>query len=161
MNTLKHYGIVLLLGSLVGCALPRENVTAGGRTSELWGVEQKVFELVNQYRVSKNLPLLTPNEIIAEQARTHSRAMAKKRIPFGHQGFAERVDRISRFLPLRAVGENVGSNKGYPDSAEQAVAVWLKSRDHRRNIEGSFLLTGIGVARDSKGTYYFTQIFWR
>jgi uncharacterized protein YkwD len=87
--------------------------------------------------------------------------MAQQRISLGHRGFAKRVKRISRFLSLRAVAENVGYNKGYPDSAQRAVDTWLGSTEHRRNIEGDFRLTGIGVVRDPQGACYFTQIFWQ
>ena len=36
---------------------------------------------------------------------------------------------------------------------------WLQSPGHRRNIEGDFDLTGIGIVRVAAGTYFFTQLF--
>jgi uncharacterized protein YkwD len=44
-------------------------------------------------------------------------------------------------------------------TAREVVDNWLKSPMHKKNIEGAFNLTGIGVAADKKGTLYFTQIF--
>ncbi len=91
----------------------------------------------------------------------HSRAMARKKVTFSHDGFGARVKRISRFLPYRIAAENVGYNKGYSDCAQQAVKSWLRNTSHRENIRGDFGLTGIGVAKNSEGVYYFTQIFWQ
>jgi uncharacterized protein YkwD len=87
--------------------------------------------------------------------------MAKKRVPFGHDAFGKRVKRISRFLPYRMAAENVAYTKGYPDSAQQAVQSWLKNAKHRKNMRGDYRLTGIGVAKDTEGAYYFTQVFWQ
>jgi len=39
------------------------------------------------------------------------------------------------------------------------VRGWLESRAHRENIDGSYNLTGIGVARNAAGEVFFTQIF--
>ena len=160
MSGLKRCNVLLFVIALVGCAVPFETADQRSTSRELFRLEQEVHRLVNQYRISQNLAPLATSEIIAEQSRIHSRAMAKKRISLGHSGFGRRVERISRSLPLRAVAENVGYNKGYPDSAQRAVDVWLRSIEHRRNIEGDFQLTGIGVVKDSQGAYYFTQIFW-
>jgi len=38
---------------------------------------------------------------------------------------------------------------------------WLSDAAHRANIEGSFNLTGVGVAEASNGVVYFTQLFIR
>jgi uncharacterized protein YkwD len=46
-------------------------------------------------------------------------------------------------------------------TAREVVNGWLKSPGHKKNIEGNFVLTGIGYARSKKGDIYFTQIFSR
>jgi uncharacterized protein YkwD len=46
-------------------------------------------------------------------------------------------------------------------SAKAVVDGWLKSAPHKKNIEGNYNLTGIGLAKDRKGVIYFTQIFLR
>lgn len=69
----------------------------------------------------------------------------------------ERVQAIA--IPYRAAAENVAYNRGYTDPVAKAVEGWLNSSGHRRNIEGNYNLTGIGVAKNSQGAYYFTQIF--
>jgi len=87
--------------------------------------------------------------------------MAKRKVPFGHGGFGRRVKEISSHFPYRTAAENVAYNRGYPDCVQQAVQEWLKSPQHRGNIRGNYRLTGIGVAKNREGGYYFTQIFWR
>ena len=42
-----------------------------------------------------------------------------------------------------------------------AVDGWIKSDGHRKNIESQFNLTGIAIAKNAKGEYYFTQLFVR
>ena len=85
--------------------------------------------------------------------------MANGAVPFGHDGFEQRVQALAKAIPYKAAAENVADNQGYNDPATQAVQGWLKSDGHRRNIEGQYNLTGIGIALNANGEYYFTQIF--
>ncbi len=160
-DNLKRCILILICIALVGCSISDKVIEQKATSPELLQLEQRIHHLVNQYRISKNLSPLTTNEIITQQARIHSRAMAKKKATFGHDGFGKRVKRISRFLPYRMAAENVAYTKGYPDSARQAVLSWLQNGKHRKNIRGNYKLTGIGVAKDPEGAYYFTQLFWR
>ena len=83
--------------------------------------------------------------------------MASRKVDFGHDGFEDRVANIRKKLkPYHSVGENVAYGHL---SAEKVVQLWLKSPGHRRNIEGDFNLTGIGIAESKDGTIYYTQIF--
>ncbi|HEY9649405.1 MAG TPA: CAP domain-containing protein, partial [Coleofasciculaceae cyanobacterium] len=122
-------------------------------------MEQSVHQQINQYRQSRNLPPLTLNAQITEQARLHSADMASGRVPFSHNGFDGRVRAIARSISYRSAAENVAYNQGYSNPGEQAVQGWLKSTGHRQNIEGNYDLTGIGITKNAKGEYYFTQIF--
>ena len=122
-------------------------------------MEEQVFELVNQYRVSQNIQALTIDHRISQQAREHSRAMANKQVLVGHYGFDLRVNRISTFLLLRAIAENVAYHQGRSNCAQRAVQGWLDSSEHRKTIEGDYRKTGVGIARDLNGGYYLTQIF--
>jgi uncharacterized protein YkwD len=124
-------------------------------------LEQSVHQKINAYRASRTLPALALNATISNVARSHSQNMVSGSVPFGHQGFDARVQTLSRTFTFRSVGENVAYNQGYSDPAAVAVNGWLRSPEHLNNIVGSFNLTGIGVARNSKGEYFFTQIFWR
>ncbi|AFZ24211.1 uncharacterized protein with SCP/PR1 domains [Cylindrospermum stagnale PCC 7417] len=122
-------------------------------------IEASVFQQINQYRASLGLPALTRNSAIDSQARNHSQNMAKGTVPFGHNGFQQRVQAIA--IPYSAVAENIAYNQGSSDPATQAVKSWLNSPGHLANIKGNYNLTGIGVASNSQGKIYFTQIFLR
>ena len=161
VNSVKRHTLILASIVLIGCSISDKAIDQSTPSTELLQREREVHQLINRYRISKNLPPLSANETITQQARVHSHAMAKKKVPFGHNGFRKRVKRISRSLPYRTASENVAYNKGYSDCSLQAVHAWVESTRHRKNITGNYRLTGIGVARNPDGGYYFTQIFWQ
>ena len=130
-------------------------------TNSLVSLEQAVHDQVNQYRASRGLPALALDSRISQQARTHSQNMASGTVPFSHEGFDQRVEAIATVIPYSGAAENVAYNQSYADPATQAVQGWLKSTGHRTNIEGNYNLTGIGIAKNARGEYYFTQIFIR
>ncbi len=118
-----------------------------------------ILRYVNEYRHSKHLPPLQANSYISSIALDHSRNMLTGKTPFGHEGFKDRIALIRKRLgPLHVAAENVASG---PMSAREVVDGWLHSPGHRRNIEGDFRLTGIGLAHARNGMIYFTQIFVR
>ena len=120
-------------------------------------MEQAIFDQINQYRASKGLPAFTRSSKIDNQAKVHSQNMASAEVAFGHENFSDRVK--STGITYKAAAENVAYNQGYKNPATQAVQGWLKSPGHKANIEGKFNQTGIGVAVNSKGEVYFTQLF--
>lgn len=117
--------------------------------------EQDLFARVNAYRASKGLPALRWSEVIAEQARRHSEAMAAGAAARGHEGFDERLAAIRKRLRITSWGENVVGDRG----VDEAFGRLLDSRRHRENMERDFDLTGIGAATDAAGMLYLTQIF--
>lgn len=122
-------------------------------------MSSEILRLVNQHRRAIGRPPLQANSFISSVALGHSRDMLAGRTPFGHDGFRDRIDRIRKKLgPLRVAAENVASG---PMSAREVVDGWLHSPGHRRNIEGDFRLTGIGLAFGRNGNIFFTQIFAR
>jgi uncharacterized protein YkwD len=124
-------------------------------------VEQKVFQLVNEHRVSIGFDELTWNELIAEQCREHSKNMSAGTVEIGHSGFDDRVKSLLENIPFSIAGENVAFVSGYTNPAVLAVDEWLGSSEHRVNIESDFNLSGVGVIRNNNGDYYVTQIFVR
>ena len=93
------------------------------------------------------------------EAAKHSSGMAAGKVAFGHDGMQIRVTNISRQIGrISAAAENVAHGKL---NARQVVDGWLNSPGHKKNIEGNYTLTGIGVAQGSRGEIYFTQIFLR
>lgn len=118
---------------------------------------QEILVYVNQYRASRGLPPLKMNKSMSHAAFLHSHDMATHRIGFGHVGFNKRIKKLfTTIKDCHGGAENVAYN--YKD-AKNVVKNWLTSPGHRRNIIGHYNLTGIGIARDSKGKIYFTQIF--
>lgn len=138
--------------------LPPEKV-ADAPSKPPSAMEKSIHQQINQYRKSRKLPPLTLDARISAQAKIHSQNMASGKVPFSHNGFEQRVAVIRRQIPYRAASENVAFNQGYPNPAEQAVDGWIKSNGHRVNIEGQYNLTGIGVVKNAKNEYYFTQLF--
>ena len=127
--------------------------------SQFKTLEESVHQQINQYRQSQNLPSLSWDETIAQQARIHSQAMASGKVSFSHKGFEERINSIKKSIPYRSAAENLAYNQGYSNPDQQAVTGWLDSPGHLKNIQGEFNLTGVGIAKNSEGEYYFTQIF--
>lgn len=150
--------------ALAGCprgdaASPRTGAPRAARPdAKSTAVERDVLELVNRHRRARRLPPLAADARIAAEARRHSAAMAAGR-GLGHAGFDDRVAALRRLMPVRQSAENVAFNRGHRDPAAEAVRGWLASRGHRRNIEGPYELTGVGVATNAKGEVYFTQLF--
>ena len=126
--------------------------------SQLDIMETEILQFVNEDRKQHNLSLLQMNSRESALAFKHSEDMASGKVKFGHDGFNSRAKTIQRELGATEIGENVASGLM---TAREVVDGWLKSPGHKKNIEGDFILTGIGYARDKKGDIYFTQIFSR
>ena len=134
-------------------------IAATQQDSELDNLAQQVHQQVNKYRASVDLPPLKLNTQISEQAQIHSENMAQQKVEFGHQGFDSRIEALKNNIAYRRAAENVAYNQGYRDPVSEAVTGWIKSEGHRQNMVGNYNLTGIGVAKNKQGEYYFTQIF--
>ncbi|MRG43998.1 CAP domain-containing protein [Chitinophaga sp. SYP-B3965] len=119
--------------------------------------EQDILFYVNKFRKSKGLAPLSLSETLSVEARGHSKSMANGRTGFGHDGFEQRIDGISKKLGrVSAAAENVAYGNL---SAEAVVDGWIKSPGHRKNMLGDFNLIGIGTAKGKGNIVYFTQIF--
>lgn len=119
-------------------------------------IEQSVLSQINAYRLSHHLSALKINPTMSAQAKKHSQDMAIHRMPFGHNGFSKRIKIVASSLDnFRGGAENVAYN--YKPSI--VTQKWLESPGHKRNIDGHYNLTGIGIARDKQGKIYYTQLF--
>jgi len=120
-------------------------------------IENEIFDYINLHRKSIGLKPLQLNNIESSAAAKHSYNMASNKISFGHAGFQKRIKSISSQLGfISASAENVAYGTM---NAKEVVDVWLQSPEHKKNIEGDYMLTGIGVAKNKKGMIYFTEIF--
>ncbi|MEG4023591.1 CAP domain-containing protein [Microcoleus sp. S13C4] len=140
-------------------SLPPTSMNANVASSAITDLEKAVNQQINQYRSSKKLPPLSIDPRISQIARIHSENMANGKVRFSHDGFEGRAKAIT--IPYQSVAENVAYNFGFSDPVRNAVEGWIKSDGHRKNMEGQFNVTGIGVAKNAKGEYYFTQLFVR
>jgi uncharacterized protein YkwD len=123
----------------------------------LINMEHDIFVLINAHRKSIGLQPLQLSEVESTVAGKHSYNMASGKLPFGHKDLKKRMEIIaSQIGYISETGENVAYGQM---NAHEVVDGWLKSSGHRKNIEGDFTLTGIGVAKDKKGMVYYTQVF--
>ncbi len=129
-------------------------------TSVMNSSELSIYNRVNQYRQSQNLPPLVIDPVISAQAKAHSEEMARAG-HINHQGFNERVQSVAKEIVYRSAAENVGYSVGYAQPEAIAVEDWIGSPGHQKNMVGRYDLTGIGSAKNAKGETYFTQIFIR
>ncbi|MEP7149239.1 MAG: CAP domain-containing protein [Acidobacteriota bacterium] len=126
-------------------------------------VEQRVFALINVERNKNGLPELEWSERLADVARLHSEDMANSKF-FSHRGsdgsmVDDRADRLG-LGSWRAIGENIAYTRGFDDPAAFAVAKWLESTAHRKNLLGpNWKESAVGVVISEDGSYYFTEVF--
>ncbi len=156
---------MLVLASGLATSAIRGNTSTSNQvaisttTVKTTDLEKSVFNQINRYRVTKGLSKLSLSSKISRQARIHSQNMARGQVPFSHQGFEQRVNTIP--IPYRSAAENLAFNRGYSDPANEAIIGWIHSPGHLHNLKGNYNLTGVGVATNSKGEVYLTQIFLR
>jgi uncharacterized protein YkwD len=127
-------------------------------SSSISRIEKEVFEDVNTYRESIGLPALKWMNAIKGQAEQHSDNMAKRKTGFGHEGFEERVNKLRKSITITGAAENVAYGKL---SADAVTKGWLNSPGHKKNIEGNYTYTAVGISVDRQGYLFFTQIFIR
>jgi uncharacterized protein YkwD len=125
--------------------------------SEARDSRSEFIGLINDHRTSIGLKPLVHDESLGSIALRHSQNMASKRIPFGHSGFSRRCASARNILGGNFCSENVAMGQ---KSAKAAFDSWMSSPGHRKNIESSRPThTGFGFSQNSKGRFYWTQIF--
>lgn len=163
--------ILLLTASLTGgCHLmdtsisefPRGGDVLTARSGEdIQSLEVAAHDQVNAYRQRQGLSPLELDERLSAIARRHSQDMASGEVPFSHDGVEDRYEAIGELISYGQVAENVAYNFGHSDPVEQAVDGWIESPGHERNMTGDYELSGMGIAINAEGEYYFTQLFVR
>ncbi len=122
-------------------------------------LEQKVIELVNQQRAYNGLPALKANWEVSRVARYKSQDMIDKHY-FAHQSptFGSPFNMMENFgIRFSAAGENIAYGQRTP---EEVMKSWMNSPGHRSNIlNATYNQIGVGVAKSSNGTFYWTQMF--
>lgn len=123
-------------------------------------LELEILNVVNQFRLSKQLQVLASDDSCATQARSHSIDMAVGRVGLGHDGFDLRSAAIGSSAPGHPPGaaEQVAAGK---QTAQEVVQGWLQETilQNRSPVEGPYTMAGVGVAISPSGMNYFTIMF--
>ncbi len=124
-------------------------------------MEQEVVRLVNLERRKRGLQPYTHNQKLSQVARTKSEDMKDKNY-FSHTSptYGSPFEMMKRFgIKFTAAGENIAKGQRTP---QKVMQTWMNSPGHRKNIlSNSFTQIGVGLARDSRGVTYWTQMFIR
>lgn len=160
---MKYFILLAFVPVMLSCSPARSvrTVPSASQPVNDGSMEKSILSYINDYRRSKGLGELMFLDDANRQAYQHSRDMATGRTPFGHDGFDQRISAIKKGMNapyIPAAAENVAEGQL---SAQEVVKGWINSPGHRKNIEGNYNLTGIGVYLDRQGVPYFTQIFIR
>jgi uncharacterized YkwD family protein/spore coat assembly protein SafA len=122
-------------------------------------LEQKVIDLVNQQRAYNGLQALKANWELCRVARYKSQDMIDKRY-FSHQSptYGSPFRMMESFgIRFSAAGENIAYGQRTP---QEVMNGWMNSPGHRSNIlNPTYNQIGVGVAKASNGTFYWTQMF--
>lgn len=134
-----------------------EYIHIPARQVSIKDMQKQILYYINQHRAAIGLQHLKLMDAANKEAFNHSKKMATRKTPFGHEGFEERIKRISqREGVMGSAAENVAYGRL---TAQEVVKGWLNSPGHKKNIEGNYTYTGIGFAKDPTGVIFFTQIF--
>lgn len=118
-------------------------------------IEVEILELINAYRISKDLTPLKNLDVIKSVAFTHTDYMVEKD-EVSHHNFFQRKNSLISYAKATSVSENVA----YAYSTAQAVVnAWINSDGHRVNIEGDFTDFDISAEQNEDGKWYYTNIF--
>ena len=135
---------------------PAPSTTTDSTAPKMQDLAKLVSDLVNDHRLSNYMPALRPSSELDAIARVHSENMAKGLVPLGHDGFQQRMDEAMRKVGGLRGAENVAMGGA---DGQKILQGWLNSPGHRKNIDGNYNLSGMGIAQGKNGYWYFTQLF--
>lgn len=120
--------------------------------------EQKLLTLINNYRQTKGLSMLTMNNAVSAVAAKHSKNMHDKN-ELNHvldgKNPSQRLDDAG--IGFTAMVENVAFNKGYPDPIQTCFDGWVNSPGHNANMLNSTITNGgIGICHSDAKGWWFT-----
>ncbi len=123
--------------------------------------ENEVVRLVNIERSKNGLQPLKANWQVSRVARYKSQDMASKGY-FSHTSptYGSPFKMMETFgLKFSSAGENIAMGQRTP---QEVMTGWMNSPGHRANIlNTSFTEIGVGLAKNSSGRNYWTQMFIR
>ena len=121
--------------------------------------QQQVLDLVNAERTKRGIAALTLDSSLSSVATKKSQDMVNKNY-FDHTSptYGSPFDMMKQVgISYRTAGENIAKGQKTP---QEVVTAWMNSEGHRKNIlNPDFTNLGVGIAKDSNGTTYWTQMF--
>lgn len=130
-------------------------------TAEAVAMEDSTLSLINVERRNAGVAPLAMRDDLRDVARAHSQDMAERDFhshtnPDGESPW----DRIRKAgIAHSSSAENIAWNN-HPKSVNVAINDWMNSPGHRNNmLSAGYTHTGMGIAPDGAGGYYFTQVF--
>ncbi|NJD03303.1 MAG: SafA/ExsA family spore coat assembly protein [Ruminiclostridium sp.] len=121
--------------------------------------EDEVIRLVNVERSRQGLQTLAKNWELCRVARYKSADMANKGY-FSHTSptYGSPFKMMETFgIRFSSAGENIAYGQRSP---QEVMNGWMNSPGHRSNIlSPSYTQIGVGLARNSSGVLYWTQMF--
>lgn len=153
--TLKNT-ILALFSTILFISCSSDSSTDDLNLEENLTITQEIHKLVNEYRVSKGKATVEFNDAAAKIALTHTEYMISIN-EINHDKLDNRFKELQTLDNAKAIAENVASRQ---KTASEVVQGWINSNGHRKNIEGNYSHTGIGVKKSANGHYFFTQIFY-
>ncbi len=119
----------------------------------------EVIEIVNKHRISNGLRPLSRSAGLTEVAKFRAEDMADNNY-FSHISpyYGEMTDLYDKFdITWSYCGENIACGQRNPQDVTES---WMNSSGHRENIlDTDYKYIGVGVARNSNGTYYWVLEF--
>lgn len=127
--------------------------------SDISALENEVIRLVNTEREKAGINALIQNSELMKVARMKSQDFIDKNY-FSHTSptYGTVSNMLETFgITFTAVAENIANGQR---NATEVMNSWMNSPGHRDNILSStYNQIGVGVARDSNGKLFWTQIF--
>eukprot|EP01016_Furgasonia_blochmanni_P040768 TRINITY_DN5225_c0_g1_i1.p2 TRINITY_DN5225_c0_g1~~TRINITY_DN5225_c0_g1_i1.p2 ORF type:complete len:219 (+),score=52.14 TRINITY_DN5225_c0_g1_i1:94-657(+) len=117
---------------------------------------KEALKYTNEFRKKQGLREVEWNQELCDIGMVHSKNMADRKVPFGHQGFNDRFRQVK--FGKKSMCENVAYMNGYSDVAKVAVDGWINSPGHRKNLLSDSNVCGIACYRREDGTWYLTQL---
>ena len=125
----------------------------------LASLEDQVIKLVNAERAKNGLPALAKHWEAARVARIKSNDMIENKY-FAHNSpiYGSPFNMMENFgLRFSAAAENIAMGQ---KTADDVMRSWMNSPGHRANILSRTVThIGVGAAKASNGTLYWTQMF--
>ncbi len=160
-NNITRAEAVVTLNRLDGGSLatPPTTTTPDTTTSAYSAFQDEVLRLTNIERVKVGAVALQANTKLSEVATLKSEDMINNNY-FSHSSpvYGSPFEMMASFgLTFIKAAENIAWGQITP---EEVVTDWMNSEGHKKNIlNGDYTHIGIGVAKDSSGRYYWTQMF--